>query len=116
MSVQKTIQQKVVVSGKGDSKQHAFAAALGEIQKKLVKQSEVLLRVEPMEVEVLMAVEKSYTERFLFFFFPRQRTSYEVELSVTVSITELDLAEIPFTRLDVEDPNGISLPFVTKKM
>lgn len=32
MSVQKTIQQKVIVSGKGETKQHAFASALAEIQ------------------------------------------------------------------------------------
>ncbi len=31
MSVQKTIQQKVIVSGKEETKQHAFASALAEI-------------------------------------------------------------------------------------
>lgn len=116
MSVQKTVQQKVIVTGKGDSKQHAFAAALAEIQNKLMKQAEVLLRVEPLKVDVLKAVESNYTERFLFFFFPRQRISYEVELSVTVAVTEVDLAEVPFTQQQTADPNGIALPFLTKKI
>ncbi|EPM7463528.1 DUF4312 family protein [Enterococcus faecium] len=81
MSVQKTIQQKVIVSGKGETKQHAFASALAEIQNKIMEQSNVLLRIEPVNVDILKAVENKYTERFLFFFFPRQCISYEVELS-----------------------------------
>lgn len=80
MSVQKTIQQKVIVSGKGETKQHAFASALAEIQNKIMEQSNVLLRIEPVNVDILKAVENKYTERFLFFFFPRQCISYEVEL------------------------------------
>lgn len=116
MRVQKTVQQKVVVAGKGATKSHAFAAALAEIQNKLMKQSEVLLRVEPLNVDVLKAVENKYTERFLFFFFPRQRISYEVELSVTVAVTEISLTEVSFSQQTTEDPHGIALPFLTKKV
>ena len=113
MSVQKTIQQKVIVSGKGETKQHAFASALAEIQNKIMEQSNVLLRIEPVNVDILKAVENKYTERFLFFFFPRQRISYEVELSVTVAVK---LADISFSQQMTEDPNGIAIPFVTKKI
>ncbi len=67
MSVQKTIQQKVIVSGKGETKQHAFASALAEIQNKIMEQSNVLLRIEPVNMDILKAVENKYTERFLFF-------------------------------------------------
>ncbi|MDQ8216523.1 DUF4312 family protein [Enterococcus faecium] len=116
MSVQKTIQQKVTVSGKGETKQHAFASALAEIQNKIMEQSNVLLRIEPVNVDILKAVENKYTERFLFFFFPRQRISYEVELSVTVAVTEIKLADISFSQQMIEDPNGIAIPFVTKKI
>ncbi|MCR1926332.1 DUF4312 family protein [Enterococcus gallinarum] len=116
MSVQKTTQQKVIVSGKGETKQHAFASALAEIQNKLMASAKVLLRIEPVNVEVLKAVENKYTERFLFFFFPRQRVNYEVELSVTITVTEIRLADVPFTQHLTEDPNGIVLPFVTKKV
>ena len=116
MSVQKTTQQKVIVSGKGETKQHAFASALAEIQNKLMASAKVLLRIEPINVEVLKAVENKYTERFLFFFFPRQRISYEVELSITVAVTEIKLADISFSQQMTEDPNGIAIPFVTKKI
>lgn len=116
MSNQQTHHKKVIVTGKGDSKQHAFASALNEIQKQLMQQTEVLLRVEPLEVEVLKAVEQTYTEHFLFFFFPRKKISYQVELAVTVAITQLNLATLPFTKLQTEDPEGIRLPFTTKKI
>ena len=42
--------------------------------------------------------------------------NYEVELSVTVTVTEIRLADVPFTQHLTEDPNGIVLPFVTKKV
>ncbi|MBV7390671.1 DUF4312 family protein [Enterococcus alishanensis] len=116
MTAQKTTQKKVIVNGKGDSKQHAFAAALGEIQQKLMQESEVLLRVEPLEVEVLAATEQTFTERFLFFFFPRKRTNYQVQLAVTVEVSEIDLTLVPFMQEKIADPEGINLPFVSKKI
>ena len=51
MSIQDCQQVIVTVEGKGDSKQHAFASALGNIQKKMMQESEVILRIEPVEVE-----------------------------------------------------------------
>ena len=38
MSIQDCQQVIVTVEGKGDSKQHAFASALGNIQKKMMSQ------------------------------------------------------------------------------
>lgn len=58
MSIQDCQQVIVTVEGKGDSKQHAFASALGNIQKKMMQESEVILRIEPVEVEVIKATEK----------------------------------------------------------
>lgn len=74
------------------------------------------LKEKLQNVDILKAVENKYTERFLFFFFPRQRISYEVELSVTVAVTEIKLADISFSQQMTEDPNGIAIPFVTKKI
>lgn len=116
MSIQDCQQVVVTVEGKGDSKQHAFASALGEIQKKMMQESEVILRIEPLEVEVVKAIEKTYKERFLFFFFPRIRTSYHVELAVTVSVTTLKVDEVTFTQEMTGDPDGIKIPILSKKI
>ncbi|MDB1735233.1 DUF4312 family protein [Enterococcus avium] len=116
MSIQDCQQVIVTVEGEGDSKQHAFASALGQIQKRMMQESEVILRIEPIEVEVIKAIEKTYKERFLFFFFPRKRTSYHVELEVTVSITTLQVSEVEFTKEMTDDPDGIQIPVISKKI
>ena len=113
MSIQDCQQVIVTVEGEGDSKQHAFASALGQIQKRMMQESEVILRIEPIEVE---AIEKTYKERFLFFFFPRKRTSYHVELEVTVSVTTLQVGEVEFTKEMTDDPDGIQIPVISKKI
>ena len=116
MSIQDCQQVIVTVEGEGDSKQYAFASALGQIQKKMMQESEVILRIEPIEVEVIKAIEKTYKERFLFFFFPRKRTSYHVELEVTVSVTTLQVSEVEFTKEMTDDPDGIQIPVISKKI
>ena len=116
MSIQDCQQVIVTVEGEGDSKQHAFASALGQIQKKMMQESEVILRIEPIEVEVIKAIEKTYKERFLFFFFPRKRTSYHVVLEVTVSVTTLRVGEVEFTKEMTDDPDGIQIPVISKKI
>lgn len=116
MSIQKCQQVKIVVDGKGDSKQHAFASALGDIQKKMMKQSEVILRIEPLEVTVLSAQENQVKERFLFFFFPRKRITFHVELEVLVKVTTLAVEEVNFEQREMADPDGIQLPIISKKI
>ncbi|WYJ90094.1 hypothetical protein A5888_001822 [Enterococcus sp. 9E7_DIV0242] len=117
VSATKKTSQIVKVSGKGENKAAAFSSALSNVSKQILKEStDVLLRIEPKDVDILSATEKNYTERFLFFFFPRKRTTYEVELNVEVEISMIDMAEVPFRQVDAQDPNGVSVPFTTKKI
>ncbi|MCB5954461.1 DUF4312 family protein [Enterococcus sp. CWB-B31] len=117
MGLTKKMSQIVQVTGKGDSKVTAFASALSSVSKKVLKDSEdVLIRIEPTNIAVLFAKEKEYTERFLFFFFPRKRTNYEVELMVEVEISLIEAADIVFTKVDSEDPNGVTIPFTSRKI
>ena len=117
MGVTKIVNQAVQVSGRGENKAAAFASALNSVSKKIVKESDdVLVRIEPMDITVLSAIEKEYTERFLFFLFPRKRHAYEVQLNVEVAIRLVDLAEVPFSREESSDPNGVTIPFTTRKI
>ncbi|MGC6767387.1 DUF4312 family protein [Enterococcus sp. LJL128] len=117
MSATEKTTQIVKVSGKGENKAAAFASALSDVSKKILKEStDVLVRIEPIDIDILSAVEKNYTERFLFFFFPRKRTSYEVELNVEVEISKIAMADVPFQIVDGTDPNGVAVPFTTKKI
>lgn len=88
----------VRVKGTGDSKQKAFAAALGQVQKEVLKNSSnIILRIEPLDVQVVTAKEEATTERFLFFFLPRKRMFYEFTLDVSVDMSFVDLSDIDFT-------------------
>ncbi|WP_421218650.1 DUF4312 family protein [Aeromonas jandaei] len=91
---------KVTVSGKGATRQQAFASALSQVQPTLLKDNQqVLLRIEPVDVQVLKAEESVRVEKFLFFFLPRQRREYRVQLEITVQVTSLDVARVTFTQV-----------------
>ncbi|MGL5523358.1 MAG: DUF4312 family protein, partial [Aeromonas veronii] len=60
---------------------------------------QVLLRIEPVDVQVLKAEESVRVEKFLFFFLPRQRREYRVQLEITVQVTSLDVARVTFTQV-----------------
>lgn len=64
-------------------------------QKVLKETTEVLIRIEPKEVTIRQAKEQVYTEKFLFFFFPR-RVIYHVELAVEVEIQAIAVEEVDF--------------------
>lgn len=95
----KKIQQiSVRVKGNGDSKQKAFATALSQIQRTVLQNtSNVVLRIEPLDVQVVSATESVTVERFLFVFLPRKRAFYEITLDVSVELSFVDLSEITFT-------------------
>ena len=89
---------RITVNGKGATRQQAFAAALSQVQPSLLKESsKVMLRIEPLEVEVLEAEESVRVEKFLFFFLPRQRREFRVQLEITVKVTSLDADKVTFT-------------------
>jgi uncharacterized protein (TIGR03578 family) len=90
---------KVRVTGKSDTKEGAFAAALSQVQREVMKStSNVLLRIEPMQVEVVSAEETRINEKFLFFFLPREKKSYSVKLEITVNVSMIDPEKVQFTQ------------------
>ena len=91
---------QVIVNGKGTTRQQAFASALSQVQPTLLKDNQqVLLRIEPVDVQVLKAEESVRVEKFLFFFLPRQRREYRVQLEIKVQVTSLDVAKVTFTQV-----------------
>ncbi len=96
--MKKSIETVVRVSGQGDTKQKAIADALNSIQKTVLKDnSDIILRIEPKDVEVISAHSQSRTEKFLFIFLPRKREHFRVVLDVSLDVTLLSVNEIPFT-------------------
>ncbi|XBS71994.1 DUF4312 family protein [Acerihabitans sp. KWT182] len=90
---------KVRVAGKSDTKKGALSGALSQVQTTVMKTTgNVLLRIEPMQVDVVSAEETLTTEKFLFLFLPRVKRSYSVVLDITVSIIMIDPEKIPFSQ------------------
>ena len=90
---------RITVNGKGATRQQAFAAALSQVQPSLLKDNpRVMLRIEPVEVQVLKAEESVRVEKFLFFFLPRQRREFRVQLEISVKVSSLDVDKVDFTR------------------
>ena len=59
MDATKRSTQTVIVSGKGNKKNEAFASALNDVSKKVLKETtEVLIRIEPKEVTIRQANEE----------------------------------------------------------
>ncbi|MFA3762658.1 DUF4312 family protein [Yersinia sp. 2544 StPb PI] len=88
---------QVQVKGKGDTKEKAFANALGNVQNTVLKSTQnILLRIEPQDVKVLNAELSVKNEKFLFFFLPRERKTYSVELDITVNVTIINTDKVVF--------------------
>ncbi|MGL5758333.1 DUF4312 family protein [Plesiomonas sp.] len=90
----------VTVSGKGNTKQSAFAAALSQVQNKMLKESsQVLLRIEPVDVTIINATHRTITDKFLFFFLSRRKDEFSVTLDVKVNVSSVDPEKITFTNI-----------------
>ena len=93
------VQQRTVrVTGRGETKQKAFANALSGIQKQIVAdETTVTLQITPLKVIPVALKVEAYKERFLFIFFPRVRTTVTVTIDVEVAVNTVELANVPFT-------------------
>jgi uncharacterized protein (TIGR03578 family) len=88
----------VQVRGRGETKQKAFAAALNGVQKAVLNQNanNILLRIQPLDVAVVKAIKTVRREKFFFFFFPRDRVTYDITLDVEIDVTTIDVETIEF--------------------
>ncbi|OTA15947.1 cytoplasmic protein [Xenorhabdus vietnamensis] len=100
------LETSVRVSGSGDSRQKAIADALNAVQRTILQgTTHIILRIEPKDIAVVSATSKITTEKFLFFFLPRQRKHYSVVLDVTASVTLLDVEAIHFKQTLSANPD-----------
>lgn len=107
--------QVIQVEGTGKEKNLAFANALNQIHNRVLKEKDdVIVRIEPQDIQIVRAEQEIFMERFFFFFFPRKRADYRVLLDVEVEITLIEMDAITFVEKKVTDPNGLPNPFRKK--
>lgn len=101
----------VTVKGSGSQKKQAFASALNTIHNQILKSAnDVIVRIEPIDIEIITAEAVNNTERFLFFFMPRKRVDYHVELKVTIELTKIIVDKVPFVNKQKKTYERLSLP------
>lgn len=61
------------------------------------KTTGVCFRVEPVDLEVVEAVEHRWTERFLGLLFARSRSRFSLTLKIEVRVASLDLDALEFS-------------------
>lgn len=89
--------QVIQVEGTGKEQNLAFANALNQIHNRVLKEKDdVIVRIEPVAIQIIKAEQETYTERFFFFFLPRKRADYRVLLNVEVEITLIEMETISF--------------------
>lgn len=87
----------LTVTGKGESERVAFQHILNEMKRQVTgNDADMMLQIEPRNMEVLSAVKTMYTEKFLGIFFPRTRVCYEIKASITVMLRYMDLSKIEY--------------------
>ena len=103
------IERKVVVSGKGKTKQQAFGVALNGVQTALSKSEKgTIIRIEPIDIKILEATDTIETERFMMLFFKRDRHVYFCKLEVNVNAFVVDVEGVDFKQTrKPEAINGI---------
>ncbi|WP_199880751.1 DUF4312 family protein [Bacillus massiliglaciei] len=93
----KKLTHKVRIEGKGNIEDQTIANALGRIQKKVNAELKgMIIRIEPMKIEIVEATEETYNERFLMLFFPRKRSLFRIVMDVEVDLFILDTDQINF--------------------
>lgn len=58
----------------------------------------MIIRIEPMNIDIVSAIEEIYAERFLLFFFPRSRSQFQVVMDVTVDLFLVNIENIDFKK------------------
>lgn len=93
----KELDYTLTLSGAAETKEGAFNKVFAQIKPQIAREiNELVVRIEPKDLEVLSAEEICYTERFMGLFFPRTRRRYEVQVRLTVRLGLVELSKLQF--------------------
>ncbi|HHW56131.1 DUF4312 family protein [Thermoanaerobacter thermohydrosulfuricus] len=86
---------------KGETIEEVFNKMFSQIRNKLSYEiKDLIIRIEPKDIEVVEAKKIVFTERFLGLFFPRKRNLYKVKAMITVRVGVIEISQIKFEEID----------------
>ncbi len=75
------------VSGTGHTRNEAMQKAFSSMRKELNElELGYLVHAHPIEVKILSEQQIKNIEKFMFFFFPREKNTFEIVLNIKVNI------------------------------
>lgn len=97
------VELKITLLGTGKTKEQAFSDAMLNIQKEVNKKVEgVIIRIEPLKVEILEGICETYTEKFFFFFLKRDVSNFKVKIEVDVRVFIVEINKFEFKKETVK--------------
>lgn len=85
------------LSGRAETKEGAFNKIFGQIKQMVARQtSDLVVRIEPVAVEVVTATQTIQKERLFGLFFPRTRTNYDITVDIQVRLGVVEIETIRF--------------------
>lgn len=89
--------QTLRISGSGDTKEGAFNKIFSQIKHVVARQTnDLVVRIEPVGLEVISATETVGQERLFGLFFPRKRTRYDITVDMQVRLGVVHVENISF--------------------
>lgn len=89
----------IEVLGNGPTSDQAISNAISSIKKTVFNElEELIVRIEPNEIEVVEAVITERKERFMFILFPRVKRVFSIKLRVEVELKLLNTSVIAWDK------------------
>ncbi len=83
----KEINHDFLVSGRGNTRIQAFQKAFSKMRKEMNDLNlGYIIHAQPLDVKIENEMEVKYTEKFMFFFLPREKSTFEISLNIKVNI------------------------------
>ncbi|MED1796220.1 DUF4312 family protein [Brevibacillus nitrificans] len=89
--------QTLRLSGSADTKEGAFNKIFSQIKHVVARQTnDLVVRIEPIGLQVISATETVRQERLFGLFFPRKRTRYDITVDMQVRLGVVQVENISF--------------------
>lgn len=92
----KEIIEVLELSGQGESVEKAFNQVFSQVRNTVARKypNQAIIQIDPQDVTVISSTELQTTEKFFGLLFPREISSFELVIALTVKIKMIDLTQI----------------------
>lgn len=83
-----TVERSISITASGKTKDETLTKAIGILRKKIYGEVKgQILKMEPLSIVIEKEENHQFTEKFLFLFAPRDKTTFKVTYNIKVKIS-----------------------------